>query len=353
MGALANAAIASFLIEAFHRYIGGEMFHSEFLFAVGKASGGMSGVASAILVALAIGVSPVYAVLIGIATSGFGILPGFFAGYVCAFIVKFLEKRLPAGVEFLAILFIAAPLSRGMAMFIDPVVNATLGKIGSIISIATTENPIIMGVMLGGLITVISTSPLSSMALTAMLQLTGLPMAIGSLAVATSAPLNFIFFKRLKISSKKDTIAVAIEPLTQADIVVANPIPIYTTNFVGGALAGIITSLFQLVNNAPGTASPIPGLLVLFGFNDAIKVTIAAILCGIVTTIIGYIGTLVFRKYPIRTADEIRGISSKEKSHKKERVPCVNSLFFHITYNHCQNLKSGRYYVSNRRYLNL
>ena len=255
----------------------------------------MSGVAAAILVALAIGVS-VYAVLIGIATSGFGILPGFFAGYVCAFVVKFLEKKLPAGVEFLAILFIAAaPISRGMAMLMDPLVNATLGKIGSMISVATTENPIIMGIMLGGLITVISTSPLSSMALTAMLVLTGLPMAIGSLAVAASAPMNFIFFKRLKICSKKDTIAVAIEPLTQADVVSANPIPIYATNFVGGALAGIITSLFQLVNNAPGTA--IPGLLVLFGFNDVVKVTIAAILCGIVTTIVGYIGSILFRKY--------------------------------------------------------
>ena len=120
MGALANAAIASFLIEAFHRYIGGEMFHNDFLQSVGEASGSMSGVAAAILVALAIGVSPVYAVLIGIATSGFGILPGFFAGYVCAFVVKFLEKKLPAGVEFLAILFIAAPISRGMAMLMDP-----------------------------------------------------------------------------------------------------------------------------------------------------------------------------------------------------------------------------------------
>ncbi|MFV1457818.1 PTS sugar transporter subunit IIC, partial [Bacillus mycoides] len=243
MGALANAAIASFLIEAFHRYIGGEMFHNDFLQSVGEASGSMSGVAAAILVALAIGVSPVYAVLIGIATSGFGILPGFFAGYVCAlpgffagyvcaFVVKFLEKKLPAGVEFLAILFIAAPISRGMAMLMDPLVNATLGKIGSMISVATTESPIIMGIMLGGLITVISTSPLSSMALTAMLGLTGLPMAIGSLAVAASAPMNFIFFKRLKICSKKDTIAVAIEPLTQADVVSANPIPIYATNFV-------------------------------------------------------------------------------------------------------------------------
>lgn len=72
--------------------------------------------------------------------------------------MKFLEKKLPAGVEFLAILFIAAPISRGMAMLMDPLVNATLGKIGSMISVATTESPIIMGIMLGGLITVISTS---------------------------------------------------------------------------------------------------------------------------------------------------------------------------------------------------
>ena len=88
-------------------------------------------------------------------------------------------------------------------MLMDPLVNATLGKIGSMISVATTESPIIMGIMLGGLITVISTSPLSSMALTAMLGLTGLPMAIGSLAVAASAPMNFIFFKRLKFVQRK------------------------------------------------------------------------------------------------------------------------------------------------------
>ena len=99
------------------------------------------------------------------------------------------------------------------------------------------------------------------------------------------------------------------------------------TNFVGGALAGIITSLFQLVNNAPGTASPIPGLLVLFGFNDVVKVTIAAILCGIVTTIVGYIGSIVFRKYPIRSADEIRGVTSEEGCIRKELFPSFENSF--------------------------
>ena len=266
---------------------------------------------------------PVYAVLIGIATSGFGILPGFFAGYVCAFVVKFLEKKLPAGVEFLAILFIAAPISRGMAMLMDPLVNATLGKIGSMISVATTESPIIMGIMLGGLITVISTSPLSSMALTAMLGLTGLPMAIGSLAVAASAPMNFIFFKRLKICSKKDTIAVAIEPLTQADVVSANPIPIYMTNFVGGALAGIITSLFQLVNNAPGTASPIPGLLVLFGFNDVVKVTIPLYYVESLPLLSDTLDLLCSVNIQSALLMKFAELLRKRRLHKKRAIPIV------------------------------
>ena len=39
-----------------------------------------------------------------------------------------------------------------------------------------------MGIVLGGIITVVGTAPLSSMALTALLGLTGIPMAIGAMA---------------------------------------------------------------------------------------------------------------------------------------------------------------------------
>jgi fructose-specific phosphotransferase system IIC component len=306
MGALANAAIASFLIEAFHRYIGGKMFNSEFLQLVGESSGSMGGVASAILVSISTGLSPVYAVLIGVSCKGFGILPGFVAGYIGSLLIKLLGKKLSMGLDFLMILIIAAPFSRAIATLTDPIVTMTLKKIGLVISHAIVDSPILMGLILGGLMTVISTSPLSSMALTAMLGLTGVPMAIASLAIAASAPMNFIFFKRLKICSLKDAIAVAIEPLTQADIVAANPIPIYIINFIGGSIAGVIVVLFQLINNAPGTASPIPGFLILFGFNNVIKVIIATILCGTTTTVIGYVGTIIFRKYPIRSVNDIR-----------------------------------------------
>jgi fructose-specific phosphotransferase system IIC component len=60
MGALANAACAAFLVEAFQLYVGGDLLGIKFLGEVGAAAGGMGGVAAAALVALAVGVSPVY-----------------------------------------------------------------------------------------------------------------------------------------------------------------------------------------------------------------------------------------------------------------------------------------------------
>ena len=65
MGALANAAIATFLVEAFNKYVGGEVFGIKFLEELGDVAGGLGGVLTG-LTALAIGVSPVYALVIGV-----------------------------------------------------------------------------------------------------------------------------------------------------------------------------------------------------------------------------------------------------------------------------------------------
>lgn len=306
MGALANAACASFLVEAFHDAFFGGVLNIGFLQSVGAANGSLGGVAAAILVPLALGVSPVYAVLVGLACSGFGILPGFIAGYLISYVIKFLEKKVPAGLDLIAIIIIAAPLSRLIASGMTPIVNSTLLKIGDVLLSSANSSPIIMGIILGGILTVVATAPLSSMALTAMLGLTGVPMAIGALAVFGSSFMNYVFFGKMKFGSKKDTIAVAIEPLTQADIISANPIPVYVTNFIGGALSGIIVSLMGLVNMTPGTATPIAGFAVMFAYNPAIKVLIAAAGCILVSVISGYIGYFIFKNKKILTADEIR-----------------------------------------------
>lgn len=306
MGALANAACAAFLVEAFQKFVGGDLVGISFLGEVGEAAGSMGGVAAAALVALALGVSPVYALMLGVSCAGLGLLPGFFAGYLVAFLVKQIEKRVPAGLDLIVTILFAAPLVRLIGVGIKPIVDATLLNIGGIITETTNSNPIIMGIVLGGVITVVATAPLSSMALTAMLGLTGLPMAIGALAVMGSSFMNYVLFDRMKFGDRRTTIAVAIEPLTQADIISANPLPIYVTNFIGGAASGIIISMFGLINNAPGTATPIAGLAVMYGFNDPVKVTVCALLCATVSAIAGFLGSLFFKNYKIKTTEDIR-----------------------------------------------
>lgn len=313
MGALASAACASFLVEAFHFAFFGEVMNIGFLESVGSANGSLGGVAAAILVPLALGVSPVYAVLAGLSVSGFGILPGFIAGYLVSYVIKFLEEKIPAGLDLIVIILVAAPMARGIAMFMNPIVNGTLTQIGQVLIQAADASPIVMGVILGGLITVVATAPLSSMALTAIISLTGVPMAIGALAVFGSSFMNYVFFSKMKFGSKKDTIAVAIEPLTQSDIISANPIPVYATNFIGGAMSGVIVAMMGLEVSTPGTATPIAGFAISVAQNGP-RALIAAAGCVVVSIVAGFIGHAIFKNTKIKTADEIRGTQSEDQA---------------------------------------
>jgi fructose-specific phosphotransferase system IIC component len=294
MSGLAGAAVATFLVEAIHKYISGDFLGMKFLGEVGNASGTMGGVAAAILVSLNMGINPIFAVVAGVAVAGYGILPGFLAGYLVGLVAPVIEKKLPKGTDIIFGALLIAPLARFIAFAANPVIVSTLGTIGTMISAAADQSPILMGFLLGGIIKVICTSPLSSMALTAMLGLQGLAMGIASIACVGGSFTNGIVFKRLKLGKSSNVVAVMLEPLTQADIITANALPIYTSNFLGGGLAGVAAAYFKIINNAPGTASPIPGLLAPLGFNNPFNVILAAVFGAIGGTIAGFIGSTVF-----------------------------------------------------------
>ena len=296
MSGMANAAIASFLIEAVHSYITGDLLNIEFFKTVGTTSGSLGGVAAAITVPIAMGGNPVFAVAAGLAVGGFGILPGFLAGYVIGLISPIIEKKLPEGLNIIVGALAIAPLARIIAVLVDPAVNATLVKIGGTISAAADQSPIVMGFLLGGIMKMICTSPLSSMALTAMLGLNGLAMGIAAIACVGGSFTNGIIFKRLKLGDKSNVIAVMLEPLTQANIITANPIPIYCSNFFGGGLAGISAAAFAIINNAPGTAAPLPGLMAQFAINSPLSVVGALIFAVLGGCLAGYVGSVVFKK---------------------------------------------------------
>ena len=137
MSGMANAAVATFLVEAVHRYISGDLLHLAFLGETGTISGNMGGVAAAIMVPIGMGVNPVFAVVAGVALGGYGILPGFIAGYAIGFIAPFIEKHLPPGLDSVLGALMIAPIARFIAFLVDPAVNAALAHIGGMISAAT------------------------------------------------------------------------------------------------------------------------------------------------------------------------------------------------------------------------
>lgn len=305
MGGMANAAVATFLVEAIHKYITGDFLGISFLAEVGATSGGMGGVASAIAVPIAMGANPVLSIVAGVACGGYGILPGFVAGYIIGFIIPLIEKYLPEGLDLILGTLLIAPLARFIAMAVDPVVNSTLLRIGATISAAAEQSPLVMGLLLGGIMKIICTSPLSSMALTAMIGLDGLAMGIAAIACFGGSFTNGFIFHELKLGDKSNVIAVMLEPLTQAPLVTANPIPIFCSNFFGGGLAGMGAAYLHIINNAPGTASPIPGMLAPFAFNEPSKVLMALAIAAAGGSLAGFIGgKIVFKNYKVtRKAD--------------------------------------------------
>ena len=289
MSGLANAAITTFLVEAICKYILGNLAGLEYFTSVGASAGALGGVAAAIMVGLAMGTNPICAVASAMALSGFSILPGFISGYAVNFIVMPIMKKLPNGINTIFGALLSATISYGICHMVEPGVTIVIAFIGDAILAATNHSPIVMGFLLGGIMKIVCTSPLSSMALTAMLGLTGMPMGIACIACFGGAFSNGVIFWRLKLTDKSKVLAVILEPLTQVDVVTQNSVAFYTSSFIGGGLCGICAGALGIICNAPGTASTIPGMLAPFAFNPPVKVVLAltlALLLGVVSGLI-------------------------------------------------------------------
>ena len=72
----------------------------------------------------------------------------------------------------------------------------------------------------------------------------------------------------------------------------------------GGAIAGIIIAWSGMINNATGTATPIAGFLVMFGFNSLTKVIIYGY--GDYRNYCGIVGSIVFKSTPLLLKANVR-----------------------------------------------
>ena len=83
----------TFLPQAFLSYAIGGVFHIHFFQVIGDLAGSLAGVAVGILTCVNLGISPVFAVIVGLVLHDFKLLPAFIAAYIISFGIKFIEKK--------------------------------------------------------------------------------------------------------------------------------------------------------------------------------------------------------------------------------------------------------------------
>ncbi|MCS4486140.1 PTS sugar transporter subunit IIC [Staphylococcus americanisciuri] len=295
--ALSGAACATFLPEAFLKYAIGGVFHIDYFVKIGEIAGSLSGVAVGILTCLKFGVNPVFAVLTGLVLFDFKLLPAFIAAYFVAFGLKQVEKHVPEGLDLIVVILVSPAVAYGIASIVSPTVIAVLKQIGTAVTAVGDNNPYALALVIGAIVPVVGMTPLSSMVFTSLLGLTGIPMAIGAFGCMGSSFANFVLFRKLKIGNSGKAFAVAIEPLTQIDIIAKYPIQLYGTNAIVGAINGLFITYMGIVVNQPGMATPIAGPIVALGFNEAVPTVITIVVVAIISIILSYIiGTFMSKR---------------------------------------------------------
>ncbi|MBI5973631.1 PTS sugar transporter subunit IIC [Staphylococcus caledonicus] len=297
--ALSGAACATFLPQAFLSYAIGGIFHISFLQTIGDLMGGLGGIAVGILTCINLGVSPVFAVIVGLVLKDFSLLPAFIAAYITAFLIKLIEKKVPDGLDLIMVILIAPALVFGLATLINPSITAILNQIANAVNSVGDSSPYSLAIILGLIIPVTSMTPLSSMVLASILGLTGLPMAIGAITCTGASFVNFTLFNILKIGQKPNRFAVFIEPLTQIDLIVKYAPVLYGTNALIGMFNACIIAFSGLVINVTGMATPMAGAIVLFGFNDPITSILTIVAVAITSTILAFIIGKLIEKFDL------------------------------------------------------
>src|SRR5699024_1281673 len=148
---------------------------------------------------LRMGVNPQNSAILAVAFGEIGLIPAMFAAYLVAFLIKFFQNKVGLGLDFILVILIAVPIARWFGLLITAIVAGSLLRFSAIIEVAMDASRLVMGLMLGGIVTVVGTAPLSSMVLTAMLGLTGAPMAVAALSAFGSAFINSTLLHKLKI----------------------------------------------------------------------------------------------------------------------------------------------------------
>ncbi|TFD98230.1 PTS sugar transporter subunit IIC [Jeotgalibacillus sp. R-1-5s-1] len=147
-----------------------------------------------------------------------------------------------------------------ISAFVGPEINEFMQSIGSWISWATEQRPIVMGMLVAGIMGLALTAPISSAAIALMLGLDGL--AAGAATVGCSAQMIGFAVASYKENKWGGLVAQGLgTSMLQVPNIIRNPLIWIPPTVAGVALAPIGTVIFKMQNSPEGAGMGTSGLV--------------------------------------------------------------------------------------------
>ncbi|WP_227396587.1 PTS transporter subunit IIC [Jeotgalibacillus aurantiacus] len=147
-----------------------------------------------------------------------------------------------------------------ISAFVGPEINEFMQSIGSWISWATEQRPIVMGMLVAGIMGLALTAPISSAAIALMLGLDGL--AAGAATIGCSAQMIGFAVASYKENKWGGLVAQGLgTSMLQVPNIIRNPLIWIPPTVAGVLLAPIGTVIFQMENSPEGAGMGTSGLV--------------------------------------------------------------------------------------------
>ncbi|MEJ7160014.1 PTS sugar transporter subunit IIC, partial [Staphylococcus caprae] len=86
---------------------------------------------------------------IGLVLYNFSLLPAFIAAYLISFGLKFIDKKVPEGLNLIVVILLAPAITYGIASLINPGITLMLEAISNAVNVVGDSNPYLLAAILG------------------------------------------------------------------------------------------------------------------------------------------------------------------------------------------------------------
>lgn len=262
LGAMAYGLFATLLIGTILNTIGTQMniaFLTEFIWPMAQQA---TGPAIAISIAYALDAPPLVLFASAVVGAGSYDIGGPVAVYIAAIVAAECGKLISKETRIDILLTPAVTVLTGMvvAKLVGPSIQWFMESIGSMVMVATEQQPLIMGILVSTIVGIALTLPISSAAICMMLSLSGL--AGGAATIGCSAQMIGFAVISFKDNGFDGFFAQGLgTSMLQMPNIVKNPRIWIPPTLAGAILSPLSTIVFRLENSPLGSGMGTSGLV--------------------------------------------------------------------------------------------